>query len=169
MGNAHATVIPYDVFKASDGDFIIASGNDGQYQRLVQLLGRPELADDPRFRENKDRIANRVELTRILNELTLKLTRAELLDKLQAAGVPAGPINTLSEVFADPQVIARGMRIDSTNERAKGGTTPGLRTPIVIDGMPAASSRASPELGEHTDDVLNDPAWGGGTSQAKAG
>ncbi|MEA2838721.1 MAG: hypothetical protein QOF41_51 [Methylobacteriaceae bacterium] len=169
MGNAHATVIPYDVFKASDGDFIIASGNDGQYQRLVQLLGRPELADDPRFRENKDRIANRVELTRILNELTSKHTRPDLLERLEAAGVPAGPINTLSEVFADPQVIARGMRIDSVNPRAKGGTTPGLRTPIMIDGVPAASSRASPALGEHSDDVLSDPAWGGSTSQVKAG
>jgi crotonobetainyl-CoA:carnitine CoA-transferase CaiB-like acyl-CoA transferase len=161
MGNAHATVLPYDVFKASDGDFIIASGNDGQYKRLMHLLGRPELADDPRFRENKDRIANRVELTRILNELTAKFARADLIDKLEAAGVPAGPINTLSEVFADPQVIARGMRIDPVNERAKGGTTPGLRTPIVIDGMPAASPRASPALGEHTEDVLSDPAWGG--------
>jgi crotonobetainyl-CoA:carnitine CoA-transferase CaiB-like acyl-CoA transferase len=169
MGNAHATVIPYEVFKASDGDFIIASGNDGQYQRLVQLLGRPELADDPRFRQNKDRIANRVELTRILNELTSKFTRADLIERLEAAGVPAGPINTLSEVFADPQVIARGMRIDSVNPRAKGGTTPGLRTPIVIDGVPAASSRASPGLGEHSDDVLSDPAWGGSTSEVKAG
>jgi len=169
MGNAHATVIPYDVFKAADGDFIIASGNDGQYKRLMQLLGRPELADDPRFRENKDRIANRVELTRILNELTSKFTRADLIEKLEAAGVPAGPINTLSEVFADPQIIARGMRIDPKNARAKGGTIPGLRSPIVIDGMPAASSRASPGLGEHTDDVLSDPAWGGGPSQAKAG
>jgi crotonobetainyl-CoA:carnitine CoA-transferase CaiB-like acyl-CoA transferase len=169
MGNAHATVIPYDVFKASDGDFIIASGNDGQYKRLMRLLGRPELADDPRFRENKDRIANRVELTRVLNDLTSKLTRADLLKRLEAAGVPAGPINTLSEVFADPQVIARGMRIDPVNERAKSGTTPGLRTPIVIDGVPAASSRASPALGEHSEDVLADPAWGGATSQAKAG
>jgi crotonobetainyl-CoA:carnitine CoA-transferase CaiB-like acyl-CoA transferase len=169
MGNAHATVLPYDVFKASDGDFIIASGNDGQYRRLMHLLGRPELADDPRFRENKDRIANRVELTRILNELTAKFTRADLIERLEAAGVPAGPINTLSEVFADPQVVARGMRIDPVNERAKGGTTPGLRTPIVIDGMPAASSRASPGLGEHTHDVLSDPAWGGASPQAKAG
>jgi crotonobetainyl-CoA:carnitine CoA-transferase CaiB-like acyl-CoA transferase len=169
MGNAHATVIPYDVFKASDGDFIIASGNDGQYKRLMQLLGRPELADDARFRENKDRIANRVELTRILNELTAKFTRADLIDKLEAAGVPAGPINTLSEVFADRQVIARGMRIDPANPLAKGGTTPGLRTPIVIDGLPAASSRASPGLGEHTEDVLSDPAWGGTHTQAKAG
>jgi crotonobetainyl-CoA:carnitine CoA-transferase CaiB-like acyl-CoA transferase len=169
MGNAHATVIPYDVFKASDGDFIIASGNDGQYKRLMQLLGRPELADDPRFRENKDRIANRVELTRILNELTSKHTRADLLHKLEAAGVPAGPINALSEVFADRQVIARGMRIDPANPLAKGGTTPGLRTPIVIDGEPAASPRASPGLGQHTEDVLSDPAWGGNISQAKAG
>jgi len=135
----------------------------------MQLLGRAELAEDPRFRENKDRIANRVELTPILNELTSKFTRADLIEKLEAAGVPAGPINTLSEVFADPQVIARGMRIDPVNPRAKGGTTPGLRTPIVLDAAPAASARASPGLGEHTQDVLSDPAWGGNSSQARAG
>jgi crotonobetainyl-CoA:carnitine CoA-transferase CaiB-like acyl-CoA transferase len=169
MGNAHATVIPYDVFQAADGNFIIASGNDGQYQRLVHLLGRPELADDPRFRQNKDRIANRVELTRILNELTSAFTRDDMIEQLEQAGVPAGPINTLSEVFADPQIVARGMRIDASNPRAKGGTVPGLRTPIMIDGVPAASPRASPGLGEHSDDVLSDPAWGGARSQAKAG
>ena len=139
MGNAHATVIPYDVFKAADGNFIIASGNDAQFQRLMRLLGRPELAEDARFLENKDRIANRVELTRILNGLTSKFSRADLIAKCEAAGVPAGPINTLSEVFADPQVIARQMRIDRPNKRAKGGTTPGLRTPITIDGVHASA------------------------------
>ena len=165
MGNAHATVIPYDVFKAADGNFIIASGNDAQFQRLMRLLGRPELAEDARFLENKDRIANRVELTRILNGLTSKFSRADLIAKCEAAGVPAGPINTLSEVFADPQVIARQMRIDRPNKRAKGGTTPGLRTPITIDGVHAAAPLPAPALGEHTRDVLSDPAWGGGVTQ----
>jgi len=168
MGNAHATVIPYDVFKAADGNFIIASGNDAQFQRLMRLLGRPELAEDARFLENKDRIANRVELTRILNGLTSKFSRADLTAKCEAAGVPAGPINTLSEVFADPQVIARQMRIDRPNKRAKGGTTPGLRTPITIDGVHAAAPLPAPALGEHTRDVLSDPAWGGGVTQTTA-
>jgi crotonobetainyl-CoA:carnitine CoA-transferase CaiB-like acyl-CoA transferase len=168
MGNAHATVIPYDVFKAADGNFIIASGNDAQFQRLMRLLGRPELAEDARFLENKDRIANRVELTRILNGLTSKFSRADLIAKCEAAGVPAGPINTLSEVFADPQVIARQMRIDRPNKRAKGGTTPGLRTPITIDGVHAAAPLPAPALGEHTRDVLSDPAWGGGVTQTTA-
>jgi crotonobetainyl-CoA:carnitine CoA-transferase CaiB-like acyl-CoA transferase len=168
MGNAHATVIPYDVFKAADGNFIIASGNDAQFQRLMRLLGRPELAEDARFLENKDRIANRVELTRILNGLTSKFSRADLIAQCEAAGVPAGPINTLSEVFADPQVIARQMRIDRPNKRAKGGTTPGLRTPITIDGVHAAAPLPAPALGEHTRDVLSDPAWGGGVTQTTA-
>jgi glutaryl-CoA transferase len=168
MGNAHATVIPYDVFKAADGNFIIASGNDAQFQRLMRLLGRPELAEDARFLENKDRIANRVELTRILNGLTSNFSRADLIAKCEAAGVPAGPINTLSEVFADPQVIARQMRIDRPNKRAKGGTTPGLRTPITIDGVHAAAPLPAPALGEHTRDVLSDPAWGGGVTQTTA-
>jgi crotonobetainyl-CoA:carnitine CoA-transferase CaiB-like acyl-CoA transferase len=134
----------------------------------MRLLGRPELAEDARFLENKDRIANRVELTRILNGLTSKFSRADLIAKCEAAGVPAGPINTLSEVFADPQVIARQMRIDRPNKRAKGGTTPGLRTPITIDGVHAAAPLPAPALGEHTRDVLSDPAWGGGVTQTTA-
>jgi crotonobetainyl-CoA:carnitine CoA-transferase CaiB-like acyl-CoA transferase len=161
MGNAHPNLVPYDVFPVADGDIIIATGNDGQFRKLCDILGAPELGSDPRFIANKDRIQRRAELTEILHGLTRKFTRADLLPKLDAASVPAGPINSIEDVFADPQVIARGMRVDRPNPRAKGGTTPGVRSAIVIDGQPAAAERPAPDLGEHTADILNDKAWGG--------
>ena len=161
MGNAHPNLVPYDVFPVADGDIIIATGNDGQFRKLCEILGASGLATDPRFIANKDRIQRRAELTEILHGLTRKFTRADLLPKLDAASVPAGPINSVEDVFADPQVIARGMRVDQPNPRAKGGTTPGVRSAIVIDGQPAAAERPPPDLGEHTADILNDKAWGG--------
>jgi crotonobetainyl-CoA:carnitine CoA-transferase CaiB-like acyl-CoA transferase len=161
MGNAHPNLVPYDVFPVADGDIIIATGNDGQFRKLCDILGAAGLASDPRFIANKDRIQRRAELTEILHGLTRKFTRADLLPKLDAASVPAGPINSIEDVFADPQVIARGMRVDRPNPRAKGGTTPGVRSAIVIDGQPAAAERPAPDLGEHTADILNDKAWGG--------
>jgi crotonobetainyl-CoA:carnitine CoA-transferase CaiB-like acyl-CoA transferase len=156
LGNAHATVVPYQVFPAADGHLIIAVGNDGQYVKFCEMLGVPEMASDPRYRTNGDRVVNRATLIPRLSELTARHTRAELLDKLEALGVPAGPINTLDEVFADPQVVARGMRIDCPSEAARGGSIPGVRSPIMIDGEPAASHRPPPRLGEHTDEILRE-------------
>jgi len=95
----------------------------------------------------------------ILTRLTLQTTREALLSALEKQGVPAGPINTVEDVFADPQVTARGMRIDLPSASAKGGTIPSVRSPIVMNGEPMAASRPSPRLGEHTDEVLNDPSW----------
>ena len=161
MGNGHPNLVPYDVFPVADGDIIIATGNDGQFRKLCDILGAPGLSSDPRFLANKDRVQRRAELTGILHGLTRQFSRADLLPKLDAASVPAGPINSVGDVFADPQVAARGMRIDRPNPRAKGGTTPGVRSAIVIDGRPAAAERPAPDLGEHTTDVLNDRAWGG--------
>ena len=89
-------------------------------------------------------------------ELTPGFTRADLLAKLEAVGVPAGPINDLGDVFADPQVVHRGMRVNRESEAAKGGSIPGVRTPITINGMPMAADRAPPRLGEHTDEVLRE-------------
>ena len=162
MGNAHPNVTPYDVYKVADGDIIIATANNGQFKKLVTALGAPEMADDPRFALMPDRAINRKAMDEKLNALTSKFSRAELLPKLDAIGVPAGPINTIPDVFADPQVIHRGMRIDRPNPKAKGGSTPGVRSAIMIDGKPAASPRHAPALGEHTAEVLADPRWGGG-------
>lgn len=156
LGNAHATVVPYQVFPASDGHLIIAVGNDSQFRKFCEMLGVPELGTDPRYRGNGDRVVNRATLIPQLSALTAKHTRSHLLEKLESLGVPAGPINDLGEVFADPQVVARGMRIDRASAAAKTGSIPGVRTPIVIDGEPAAASRPSPLLGEHTDEILRE-------------
>lgn len=159
MGNAHPNIVPYQVFPVADGHVIVAVGNDGQFARFVSVLGKPELAQDERFRSNAGRVGRRAELVPILTELTLKTTRDALLSALERQGVPAGPINTVADVFADPQVIARGMRIDLPSSEAKGGAIPSVRSPIVMNGEPMAAERPSPRLGEHTDEVLSDPSW----------
>src|SRR5438876_3485227 len=156
IGNAHPNIVPYQVFAVADGHIIIATGNDNQFAKLCALLGEPEIAEEPRYRANSDRLANREELIARLSALTLRWRRDDLLAKLEGLGVPAGPINTLEQVFADPQVIHRGMRIDRPSAAAKGGTIPGVRTPIIIGGQPMAAERPSPRLGEHTAEVLRE-------------
>ena len=156
MGNAHPAVVPYQVFPVADGHAIIACGNDTQFARLVALLGAGEMAKDERYRTNAGRVVNRGTLIPRMFELTATMTRADLLAKLEAAGVPGGPINTLEDVFADPQVLARKMRIDRPSEFAKGGSIPGVRSPITINGLRMAAERAPPTLGEHTQEVLRE-------------
>jgi crotonobetainyl-CoA:carnitine CoA-transferase CaiB-like acyl-CoA transferase len=156
LGNAHATIVPYQVFPASDGHLIIAVGNDGQFAKFCALLGVPDLAKDPRYVTNSDRVTHRATLVPRLSGLTVQKTRAELLAALEAAGVPGGPINDLAEVFSDPQVIARGMRVDPKSALARNGSIPGVRTPIVMNGVAQASARPSPDVGEHTDEILRE-------------
>jgi len=140
-GNHHPNLAPYQVFPTSDGHIIIATGNDGQYRRLCALLGLDALADDPAYATNAGRVQGREALAAALAAATATLTKAELLAACEARGVPAGPINTMDEVFADPQVIARGLRLDL-------GETTGLRSPFVIDGERCASPLPAPVLGE---------------------
>src|SRR5262245_19569580 len=156
MGNAHPAVVPYQVFPVSDGHVIIACGNDTQFARLIALLGAPEMAQDERYRTNAGRVVNRATLIPPMMELTAKITRADLLAKLEAAGVPGGPINTLEDVFADPQVLARKLRIDLPSNCAKGGSIPGVRSPITINGVRMHAGTAPPHLGEHTEQVLRE-------------
>jgi len=156
IGNAHPNIVPYQVFPVADGHIIIATGNDNQFAKLCVVLGEPKIADEPRYRTNSDRLANREELIERLVALTKRWSCTELLDKLEAVQVPAGPINPLDQVFADPQVVHRGMRIDRPSAAAKAGTIPGVRTPIMIDGRPAAAERPSPRLGEHTAEILRE-------------
>ena len=161
LGNAHPNIVPYEVFEVADGHVIIASGNDGQYRKLCEALGQPGLGTDARYATNKDRISARAELVPVLNGLTRTFAKADLLARLEVAGVPAGPINGMGEVFADPQVVARGIRRDLAAPAARDGRIPTVASPIVMDGVRQVSVRPSPRLGEHNLDVLQDPAWGG--------
>ncbi len=161
LGNAHPNIVPYDVFPVSDGDIIIATGNDGQYQRLCEALGAPELGRDERFLANRDRVRNRIAFNEIFHPLCRRFARAALLAKLEALGVPAGPINSIGDVFADEQVVHRNMHIDIDNPHAPSGATPGLRAPIVMNGEPLAAPRPAPGLGQHNEEVLGDKNWGG--------
>jgi crotonobetainyl-CoA:carnitine CoA-transferase CaiB-like acyl-CoA transferase len=159
MGNAHPNIVPYQVFPVLDGHVIVAVGNDGQYARFVRILGAPELAREPRFATNADRVRNRAVLVPLLTDLLARTTRDALLAALAPEGVPAGPINDVADVFADPQVVARRMRVDLDAPAARGGTIPTVRSPILMDGEPLVAGRPSPRLGEHTEDVLDDPRW----------
>ena len=161
LGNAHPSIVPYEVFPVADGHIIIAVGNDGQFRRLCLVLGQVELGGDPYYASNPARVTNRVTLVARLSALTLGWSRDDLLAALEREGVPAGPINTIADVFADPQVRHRGLQLDLPADAAAGGSIPGVRTPLIIDGMPAAHDRPSPGLGEHSADVLGDPNWGG--------
>jgi crotonobetainyl-CoA:carnitine CoA-transferase CaiB-like acyl-CoA transferase len=156
LGNAHATVVPYQVFPVADGHIIIACGNDGQFAKLMTVLGMPQMAQEERYKTNEARVVNRATLIPPMMERTQEFFAADLLAKLEAVGVPAGPINDLAQVFADPQVNHRGMRITPASETAKGGTIPGVRTPIMFDGRAAMSDRPSPRLGEHTEEILRE-------------
>ncbi len=160
MGNGHPNLVPYDVFPVADGDIIIATANDSQFKKLCDIIGGSHLVKE--YPQSKDRVNNRAALTAKLHALTKKFPREKLLPLLDAAFVPAGPINTLVDVFDDPQVQARRMRLKIDNPLAKDGFTPGVRSAIMIDGVPAASPRPAPGLGQHTHEILNDPHWGGG-------
>lgn len=152
MGNAHPNIVPYQVFPAADGHLIVAVGNDGQYARFCTVLGAPELAIDPRYLTNSDRVANRADLTDHLARLTATFARDDLLAKLEKVGVPGGPINTVAQVFEDRQVIHRGLQ--TALAEAGGGTVPAVASPIVLDGTRLVASAASPRLGAHTEEVL---------------
>ena len=151
MGNAHPNLAPYAVFDCKDGWLILATGNDAQYQRLCKILGLEDMALAPRFLTNADRIANRQELTVRITEATKDWAKTDLLAACEAEGVPAGPINNMAEVFADPQVVARGMQI------APGGLA-GVRSPMSFSGAELALDRPAPRLGQHQEEVLGKKA-----------
>jgi crotonobetainyl-CoA:carnitine CoA-transferase CaiB-like acyl-CoA transferase len=147
LGNAHPNLAPYAVFDCADGWIILATGNDGQYRKLCAILGLPDLAEAPDYLTNADRVKNRVALTAAMTAATQRWAKADLLQACEDQGVPAGPINDLAEVFADPQVIARGMRLDLDG-------IPGVRSPFTFSDAELSLDRPSPKLGEHQDDLL---------------
>lgn len=152
LGNAHPNVVPYQDFPTADGDMILAVGNDGQFARLCAVLDRPEWARDSRFATNAARVENRRVLIPMLRGETKKRPTRDWMAALQAAAVPCGPINTIADVFADPQVAARGMRISM--ERADAGEIALVANPLRMSATPVQYRRPPPRLGEHTQDVL---------------
>jgi crotonobetainyl-CoA:carnitine CoA-transferase CaiB-like acyl-CoA transferase len=147
MGNAHPNLAPYAVFDCADGWIILAIGNDGQFQKLCKLLALPDLAADPKFTTNADRVTNRAEMTTRLTAATSRMTKSDLLAACEAQGVPAGPINDLAETFADPQVIARGLQIAPEG-------LPGVRSPFTFSDADLSLDRPAPKLGQHQSEIL---------------
>ena len=143
LGNAHPNIAPYAAFPTADGWFILAVGNDGQFRRFCAIVGLDALGEDPRFATNPARVANRAELTKRVTEATQRFHRDDLLALLEAQGVPAGPINTVAQAFADPQVRHRQMAL--TIER-EGGAVPGVRTPIRFSDADLVLDRPAPPL-----------------------
>ncbi len=146
MGNNHPNIAPYQTIPTSDGYIIIAVGNDGQFKALLNILGLNDLKDDARFLTNAIRVENRIELTQLLEEETKKFTKSGLLDELETASVPGGPINNLDDVFKDPQVLAREMAIDMPHDKSADGFTKGLRTPIKFSRSKLNLAKGVPSL-----------------------
>jgi len=153
LGNAHPNIVPYQSFVAKDGHLIVAVGNDAQFRRYVDVLGCPGLADDPRFARNSDRVHNRNALVPLLQAKMLERSKGEWLQLLEAVGVPAGPINTVAEVFEEPQIQARGMQVNVPHPHNAGLQLVG--NPIKLSRTPVEYRRPPPLLGEHTERVLS--------------
>ncbi|MEP7062746.1 MAG: CaiB/BaiF CoA-transferase family protein [Betaproteobacteria bacterium] len=151
-GNGHPNIVPYQAFATADGHIILAVGNDEQYLRFCAVAGHPELASDPRYATIASRNAHRDELIPLLAAIVGARTSADWIATLEAAQVPCGPINTIDQVFADPQIQARGMRIDLPHPLA--GTLPSIANPVNFASMPIEYTHAPPLLGQHTDEVL---------------
>jgi crotonobetainyl-CoA:carnitine CoA-transferase CaiB-like acyl-CoA transferase len=158
LGNAHPNIAPYQAVRVADGHIIIACGNDDQFARLVATLDLAELALDPRFLTNGVRVANRDSLTALIEARTQQWSKDNLLAALEKIGVPAGPINSVAELFADAQFTSRGMQIEVDG-------VPGIRTPLVFSDAELTLSRRSPRLGEHNDEILAELEKSAGAEQ----
>jgi crotonobetainyl-CoA:carnitine CoA-transferase CaiB-like acyl-CoA transferase len=156
LGNAHPNIVPYQTFATADGDIILAVGNDGQFQRFCAFAGVPELAEDERFRGNGERLRHRAELTALLTPVVAAQPSHYWIEGLEAHNVSCGPINTIEQAFADPQIEARGMRIEMPHPALGGDPAPLIASPIRMSETPASYRRAPPTLGQHTDEVLSE-------------
>ena len=150
IGTAHPNIVPYQTFATGDGHVMIAVGSDSQFAKLCSILGRPDLGRDPHYTTNALRVEHRADLIPVLRQEVQARGRDELLAQLANAGVPAGPINTIADVFADPQILARGMRVDFDREDIAGGRLSGVRTPILFSASRLRLDNPAPRLGEHT-------------------
>jgi crotonobetainyl-CoA:carnitine CoA-transferase CaiB-like acyl-CoA transferase len=152
LGNAHPNIVPYQDFPTADGDFILTVGNDSQFRKFCEVAGHREWADDSRFTTNKARVAHRAELIPMIRQATVFKTTAEWVAALEEVGVPCGPINDLAAVFADPQVQARGLRVELDHPLA--GMVPQVASPLRLSDTPVEYRMPPPLLGEHTREVL---------------
>ncbi len=153
MGTAHPNIVPYQVFAVADGHIMLAVGNDAQFVRLCNVLGQAALAENPDFATNAERVRHRDRLLALLNEAFTQWQRSDLLARLEQRGVPAGPVNSLAEAFADPQVRHRQLQLDLPAPYLEAGRVPGVRTPIRFSGADLDLSRSAPALGQHTEKV----------------
>ncbi|MCD0503253.1 CaiB/BaiF CoA transferase family protein [Bordetella petrii] len=153
-GNAHQNVVPYQVFAASDGHLIVATGNESQYRAYCKAIGVPELGDDPRFATNRLRVTNREELIALLTDIMKQGRRDDWIARLEAAGVPCGPINNIAQAFAHPQVQARQLRRELPHPL--GGPASVTASPLRFSGSPVVYRHAPPLLGQHTAEILRD-------------
>ncbi len=157
QGNRHPNIMPQDVFKCRDGEVVLAVGNDSQFAKMCVALGRPELASDPRYIKNADRVRNMPDLMALIAEIFAQWSRADLVDALEKAGVPCGPINSIAEVFDQEQIKHRGMRMDLPHPRS--GTVPSVANPIKFQNTPTHYDRAPPLLGQHSDEILREAGY----------
>ncbi|MES2415308.1 MAG: CaiB/BaiF CoA-transferase family protein [Pseudomonadota bacterium] len=151
-GNGHPNIAPYQSFPASDGHLILAIGNDGQFRRMAQAMGRPEMAEDPRFQTVALRVENSAVLLPVIEAITATRSIDEWIAVMEAVDVPCGPINTIDRVFADPQVRARGIQMELPHRTA--GSVPSVANPIRFSATPVTYRNGPPTLGEHTGEVL---------------
>ena len=156
LGNAHPNIAPYQVYKTADAYIVIAVGNDSQFTSFVTALGQPALAEDERFKTNSARVSHREEMNAVLAPILETYSKADLLTRLEKANVPAGPINTVADVFADPQTGARAMAIPTDESRTDAETGRYVPHPVKYSRTPAQHKTPPPTLGEHTQDVLRD-------------
>jgi crotonobetainyl-CoA:carnitine CoA-transferase CaiB-like acyl-CoA transferase len=154
IGNLHPNIVPYQPFHTADGEVIIACGNDNLYRKFCEAAGCPELAGDARFATNGKRVENRAKLTRLLQEIFARRPTREWLELLEAAGVPNGPINNVAQVFEEPQVRARGVRVEL--EHPVAGKLPTVASPMRFSGTPVEHRLAPPLLGAHTEEILRE-------------
>ena len=152
LGNAHPNIVPYQTFKTADGALILACGNDNLFNKFCEVAGCMHLAKDPRFSTNGERVKNREEITRLLNEIFTQRPTREWVKLLDDAGVANGPINTIQQVFEEPQVQARGMKFELPHAAA--GTVPLVASPMRFSGTPIKHEVPPPVLGQHTEEIL---------------
>jgi len=154
QGNRHPNIMPQDVFRCRDGDVVLAVGNDGQFAKMCQALGRPELGTDARFAKNADRVRHNDELMPLIAHIFAEWPRADLVAAMERAGVPCGPINSIAEVFEDPQIKHRAMQIELPHPTA--GRVPLVGSPLKFAEAQTAYERSPPMLGQHSEEILRE-------------